>query len=119
MYIFAFNLYAQINLFIKHIFTNKFITIPYYIYTDRWSAPRCLVVILVPGGGPRGGPGVLGGDWWLPSVECSSVLLGAWWWLVSSWCRWHICKQHPGGHATRLLSAAGSLASESKFRGEV
>ena len=59
MYIFAFNLYTQINLFIKHIFTNKFITIPYYIYTDRWSAPRCLVVILVPGGGPRGGPGVL------------------------------------------------------------
>lgn len=44
MYIFAFNLYTQINLFIKHIFTNKFITIPYYIYTDRWSAPRCLVV---------------------------------------------------------------------------
>ena len=58
MYIFAFNLYTQINLFIKHIFTNKFITIPYYIYTDRWSAPRCLVVILVPGGGPRGVGGI-------------------------------------------------------------
>ena len=32
MFLFAFNLYIQINLFIKHIFTNKFITIPYYIY---------------------------------------------------------------------------------------
>ena len=63
MYIFAFNLYTQINLFIKHIFTNKFITIPYYIYTDRWSAPRCLVVagVLVAGrwSAPRCPRGVL------------------------------------------------------------
>ena len=32
MFLFAFNLYIQINLFTKHIFANKFITIPYYIY---------------------------------------------------------------------------------------
>ena len=77
MYIFAFNLYTQINLFIKHIFTNKFITIPYYIYTDRWSAPRCLVVagVLVAGGGP---------DAWCPRggwsvAAIGGVLLGAWW----------------------------------------
>ena len=49
MILFAFNLYTQINLFVKHIFTNKFITTPYYI---RLSAPRCLVSswCLVPGG---------------------------------------------------------------------
>ena len=59
MFLFAFNLYTQINPFIKHIFTNKFITTPYYI---RWSASRCLVagvgVVVLPGGchrwsGPR------------------------------------------------------------------
>ena len=32
MFLFAFNLYIQINLFTKHIFANKFIIIPYYIY---------------------------------------------------------------------------------------
>ena len=31
MSLFAFNLYKQINLFTKHIFANKDITIPYYI----------------------------------------------------------------------------------------
>ena len=53
MYIFAFNLYTQINLFIKHIFTNKFITIPYYIY----GSVECSSV---PGGGwcPRGVGGI-------------------------------------------------------------
>ena len=45
MLLFAFNLYTQINLFIKHIFTNKFITTPYYIYG-----------------------GVLLGAWWCPGV---------------------------------------------------
>ena len=33
MFLFAFNLYKQINLFTKHIFANKDITIPYYIYS--------------------------------------------------------------------------------------
>lgn len=33
MILFAFNLYKQINLFAKHIFANKYINIPYYIYS--------------------------------------------------------------------------------------
>ena len=32
MFLFAFNLYKQINLFTKHIFANKDITTHYYIY---------------------------------------------------------------------------------------
>ena len=32
MFLFAFNLYKQINLFTKHIFANKYINTPYYIY---------------------------------------------------------------------------------------
>ena len=58
--LFAFNLYKQINLFTQHIFANKYINTPYYIYTVE--CPRCLV-----------------SSWcrWCPP-----------WWLVSSWCRW-------------------------------
>ena len=33
MFLFAFNLYKQINLFTKHIFANKYINTPYYIYS--------------------------------------------------------------------------------------
>lgn len=33
MFLFAFNLYKQINLFTKHIFANKDITTHYYIYS--------------------------------------------------------------------------------------
>ena len=33
MILFAFNLYKQINLFVKRIFANKYINIPYYIYS--------------------------------------------------------------------------------------
>lgn len=33
MFLFAFNLYTQINLFSKHIFANKYINTPYYIYS--------------------------------------------------------------------------------------
>ena len=51
MLLFAFNLYTQINLFVKHIFTNKFITAPYCIYGG-----------VLPGGWcPRGVGGVLPG----------------------------------------------------------
>ena len=65
MFLFAFNLYTQINLFIKHIFTNKFITIPYYI---RWSASRCLV-----------------SSWCLVVVAAiGGVVLGVWRLVVSS-----------------------------------
>ena len=134
MFLFAFNLYTQINLFIKHIFTNKFITTPYYIYGG----------VLLGGWCPR-----CAWWWWLPSVECSSVpggvLMSSWclvpggWWcslvILGGWCRcsgppwWLVVPPgilariftagHPDGHATRLLSAAGSLASESKLQGEI
>ena len=90
MFIFAFNLLEQINLFVKHFFTNKSITTPYYIKLfrpvpfvvlwcpggwccHRWSAPRCLVVswwwlvVLVVL--------VSSVSWWL----IGGVLLGAWW----------------------------------------
>ena len=51
MILFVFNLYKQINLFTKHIFTNKFITTSYYIYGG-----------VLPGGWcPRGVGGVLPG----------------------------------------------------------
>ena len=67
MFLFTFNLYTQINLFIKHIFTNKFITTPYYIYggvlLGAWWCPGVLVV-----------PGA----WWLV------VLPGGWWCLLAS-----------------------------------
>ena len=33
MFLFAFNLCKQISLFAKHIFTNKYITTHYYIYS--------------------------------------------------------------------------------------
>ena len=55
MFLFAFNLYKQINLFTKHIFANKDITTHYYIYggvlLGAWCprgawCPWCLV----PGG---------------------------------------------------------------------
>ena len=178
MFLFAFNLYTQINLFIKHIFTNKFITTPYYIYggvlLGGWC-PRCawwwwlpsVECSSVPGGVLVSSwclvPGgwwcslvILGGwcrcsgpPWWLPSVECSSVpggvLMSSWclvpggWWcslvILGGWCRcsgppwWLVVPPgilariftagHPDGHATRLLSAAGSLASESKLQGEI
>ena len=65
MFLFAFNLYTQINLFVKHIFTNKFITTPYYIY----------------GGVPSVPGGVLGG-WWCP--RWLVVLPGGWWCLLAS-----------------------------------
>ena len=106
MFLFAFDLYTQINLFAKHILTNKFITTPYYI---RWSAPRCLVsswclvVVAAIGGVLRGAwwcPGVLvvpgvivvPGAWWLVSVEWSSVaggvLGGGSMVILGGWCRW-------------------------------
>ena len=85
MFLFTFNLYTQINLFIKHIFTNKFITTPYYIYggvlLGAWWCPGVLVVpgawwLVVLPGDPR----------WLVSVQWSSlmaaiggVVLGGWW----------------------------------------
>ena len=105
MFLFAFNLYTQINLFVKHIFTNKFITTPYYIY----------------GGVPSVPGGVLGG-WWCPRwLVVSSVAGGAPWWLVvpPGILARIFTAGHPDGHATRLLSAAGSLASESKLQGEI
>ena len=137
--LFAFNLYKQINLFTQHIFANKYINTPYYIYTVE--CPRCLVSSWCRWCPP----------WWLPSW-CPP------WWLVSflvagvlvvsslvpdalvvpgAWClvvlpgdpRWLVVPPgilariftagHPDGHATRLLSAAGSLASESKLQGEI
>ena len=70
MFLFAFNLCIQINLFIKHIFTNKFITTPYYIYggvlLGGWC-PRCAWCPRVPGAL------VVSGAWWLV------VLPGGWW----------------------------------------
>lgn len=50
--------------------------------------------------------------------------LGAWcppWWLVvlPGILARIFTAGHPDGHATRLLSAAGSLASESKLQGEI
>ena len=50
MFLFAFNLYTQINLFIKHIFTNKFITTPYYIYGGVPSVPGAWWLVVLPGG---------------------------------------------------------------------
>ena len=73
MLLFAFNLYTQINLFVKHIFTNKIITTPYYIYggvlLGAWWCPGAWC--------PRGA-WCLGG-WW-----CSLVAGGVPWWLVVS-----------------------------------
>ena len=75
MFLFAFNLYIQINLFIKHIFTNKFITTPYYIYggvlLGGWC-PRCAWCPRVPGAL------VVSGAWWLV------VLPGGWLCLLAS-----------------------------------
>ena len=88
-------------------------------------------------------PGVWCPRWWLPgdprwlvSVEWSSlvaaiggvvlVVPGV---LVMPGPRWLVVPPgiltriftagHPDGHATRLFSAAGSLASESKLQGEI
>ena len=52
------------------------------------------------------GVGVLPGGWWMPSG----------WWCQR---RQHIAAEHPCGQACQLLSAAGSLAPESKLQGEI
>ena len=50
MFLFAFNFYKQINLFIKYIFTNKDITIPYYIYSCFVrSSPLPVLMLYQPG----------------------------------------------------------------------
>ena len=45
------------------------------------------------------------------------VVSPVWWWCLVP--RQHIAAGHPGGYARQLLSAAGSLASESKLQGEI
>lgn len=99
MFLFTFNLCKQINLFIKHVFTNKFVTIPYYIYNCFAAAPRGAFLVFL-----------------VSVVEVPPF----WWWLPPwcswcSWCQWwrclpgvpvvargvrpHICSQSTGGYA--------------------
>lgn len=99
--LFAFNLCTQIKIFTKYIFTNKQITVHYYIYRRS----RCLRLLWLV---------VDASGWsWMPPAACGCS------WLVVG-IRWHICKRHPGGHATQLLSAAAvSLPNQGfgvKFR---
>ena len=50
MFLFAFNLCKQINLFTKHIFANKDITIPYYIYSCFVRSSPLARPDVMPGG---------------------------------------------------------------------
>ena len=58
--------------------------------------------------------------WFLSGWCCLPV----WWWYLPVWwwClvpRQHIAAGAPSGYARQLLSAAGSLASESKLQGKI
>ena len=54
MFLFAFNLYKQISLFTKHIFANKDITIPYYIYSCFVRSSPLPRPDVMPAGYPSG-----------------------------------------------------------------
>ena len=54
MFLFAFNLCKQINLFTKHIFANKDITIPYYIYSCFVRSSPLARPDVMPAGCPSG-----------------------------------------------------------------
>ena len=47
MFLFAFNLYKQINLFTKHIFANKYINTPYYIYNCFVLSSQFLPILML------------------------------------------------------------------------
>ena len=107
---------------------------PRWLVSVEWSS-----VAAIGGEVLGGGCLVILGGWcrwrgprWLPSVERSSVagaggvlvvpVVSSWW--LPSWCppwhpRQHIAAGHPRRVRTSLLSAAGSLASESKLQGEI
>ena len=50
MFLFAFNLYKLINLFAKHIFANKYINTPYYIYSCFVRSSPLARPDVMPGG---------------------------------------------------------------------
>ena len=117
MILFTFNLYKQINLFAKHIFANKSITIPYYIYSCfvRFSPLPVLMLcqvgalLVVPPPPPaleaacRISPARL-----LPSPGILLAVLHPLGGILPN--------DHRQGARTSLLSAAGSLAPESKLQ---
>ena len=140
MFLFAFNLYKQINLFTKHIFANKDITIPYYIYSCfALSSPFLPILMLcqpgallvVPSPPPAGEAAcrpspssqlleAIHNHHQPGKLPAGSVRPGSFPLRASSWLSFipsgHITPDHRQGARTSLLRAAGSLAPESKLQ---
>ena len=127
MFLFAFNLYKQINLFTKHIFANKDITIPYYIYSCfARSLPFCLswcyasrgsclpsfTILATIRGHPQPPP--------TGEAACRISPVGSFPLRASFWLSFIpggiLPHDHRQGAHTSLLSEAGSLALESKLQ---
>ena len=120
MFLFAFNLCKQINLFTKHIFANKDITIPYYIYScfvRSSPLPRPDVMPAVCPSCRSSNTDSRGSC--LPDQSARLLLSLGTLLSVLHPIGGILHPDHRQGARTSLLSAAGSLAPESKFQGEI